>query len=275
MKARTIPAVMVPVVFFVVVSGALARAEAAPAYAFGIAPDYVVVPGSTVVVTGVLRNLGDAPIVFAPALTQFELPSIAGGSVASFNAGTGPGDFRIIDTVNTFFVANQSAFFSQFDGVSVALGADFPFVLGSFVAPMLPLGSTASFVQMQLELFYTDDIRGVMTSISKPGVFDFSCFQCTQEVLFTLGAAAFQSDLVFKQGIVVDGSTGTLLSGPPTPAPEPSTLISVIVGVVVIAGPACIRRRRPRWAHVRLISPVRFSEGPDPSPGRRGKLSFR
>src|SRR5262245_31910852 len=76
---------------FVVAAAALlaaAPASALPILFFGISTEYTVVAGTDVAVTGILRNDGDAALVF-PAVITSGTPSEQGGALPSAGVSRG------------------------------------------------------------------------------------------------------------------------------------------------------------------------------------------
>jgi len=194
------------------------------AYGFEIPTRYRVTPGEIVSITGTLVNLGNEPIVFGPHPTAIGVafPSVQGGVVPNFFFGNSlSADWSISDhgfTSGPNFgvetVGGRSAFFPQFDGVTVAPGKSFPFVFGTFQAPTdQPRGSSALITNVTVELFFTDTVWGTNANLSKLGLFHY-VLDNGPSVSFTLANNDSVTQERFRQGMVIDVATGELLSGP-------------------------------------------------------------
>jgi hypothetical protein len=138
---------------------AMTRIYAAPIFCFGMSRDYTVVPDSEVEVLGALRNASDAPVAFPAEFTGGE-PSEQGGSLpgAGISRGRTEDQWEVIDLWDFGRIGDSDHFFPQFEGVVVAPGATFTFVLGHFTAPRLAAG-TPSEARFDFVLNLTDDVR--------------------------------------------------------------------------------------------------------------------
>jgi hypothetical protein len=209
-------------------------------YALGVSLDNQVVPGSVVTITAVLRNTGDSAITFAPSFPGGP-PSAQGGSLPFGNVGVAPFGGTGWPVGNDFL--------SQFAGATVAPGGELAFTPGVFRVPAdIPLGTTAN-VGVNLGIDFTDAVEGNLVGMSGP-LFDYGSFNNAPVLAFTAAGAPSASPLTFFDGLVVDTSTGQVLSGPagptthPPAAPAPPSI--VLAGAGAVCGVGYARRRRPR-----------------------------
>jgi hypothetical protein len=225
----------------------LSRVHAAPIYGYslGVSLENVVVPNSIVSINAGLANTGNTPIFF-PSTISSGRPSVQGGSVPFGGGGTSSGDWSILANDFTsgpiFGIEN---FFDQFEGV-VNPGEVFGFVIGTFRAPSdQPLGSSAT-PRFNFGIDFTDNVAGNLLGISRYGVFNYGAFNNAPTAVYTLGVAAVTSELSFFEGLVVNTTTGEVISGPATSTiPEPSTLLLLSGGLM---GFHLTRRSRGRAA---------------------------
>lgn len=211
----------------------LSHVHAAPIYGYslGVSLENVVVPGSIVSIHAGLANTGDTPIFFPPTITGGP-PSVQGGSVP-FAGANASGSWSILANDFTFGPTfGVEDFFDQFEGAVVNPGEVFGFVFGSFRAPAeQPLGSSAT-PDFNFGIDFSDTIIGNLLGISGPG-FNYGAFDNVPTVVFTLGVAAATSEMSFFEGLVVDTTTGQVVSGPTTSTiPEPSTLLLLSGGLI-------------------------------------------
>jgi hypothetical protein len=210
---------------------AMTRADAAPILFFGMSLNYTVVPGTDVEVFGALRNAGDVPLRFSSGSPSEEAGSVPGAGITRGNTDEA---WEVIDLWSFGRIGDFGLFQPQFEGVVVAPGATFTFVLGHFIAPFLPEG-TPSRSTFDFALDLTDTVRAA-TAFGGDNVPNFSN---SPDVLFTLGAAASVSELVFNQLCVVEQASGTILSGPagcaPLQVPEPAALPLVALALFAVA----------------------------------------
>jgi hypothetical protein len=224
------------VLVFVILSFSLAsHIHAAPIYGYslGVPLENVVVPGSIVSINAGLANTGDTPILF-PQTFIGGPPSVQGGSLP-FAGVSSSGDWSILAydfTAGPTFGVED--FFDQFEGVAVNPGQVFDFALGTFRAPSdQPLGSSAT-AAFNFGISFTDTVIGNLLGI-RGSDYDYSEFNNRPTVVFTLGVAAAASERSFFEGLVVDTTTGQVISGPPPyTTPEPFTLLLLLVGLIGI-----------------------------------------
>jgi len=211
-------------------------------YSFGVSLQNTVVPGSIVAISAELKNTRDAPIVF-PTRFIGGMPSVQGGSVPSATVSDRPGDWSLLGSGFNFGPTfGVSDLRTQFQGVTINPGETFSFIYATFQAPTTePLGSSAA-GQLNFSIRFTDSITGNLLGISP-----YSGFDNAPIVTFRLGSSPSESGKTFFEGIVVDTTTGELISGPSVSAvPEPSSLTLLGIGFLSVAG--CCWRRRFRTA---------------------------
>jgi hypothetical protein len=86
-----------------------------------------------------------------------------------------------------------------------------------------PLGSSAT-AQLNFGIDFTDTIVGNLLALAGLP------FDNAPVVRFRLGESPAVSDMTFFAGLVVDTTTGQIISGPPFPLPEPSSFIDIKPG---------------------------------------------
>jgi len=212
--------------------------SAIPMYSFGISTEVTITSGEVVFIEASLRNLGDESIVFAPSFPG-GVPSVQGGSVPG--AGANGGGWNILSNGFTFGpTVGLEDFYSQFEGISINPNEELDFILGSFIAPTNEALGQSAISQFNFRLSYTDNIQGTLSGISGSG-FDYSGFNNTPTVNFTLGTSHSSSTKEYFTGIVVDTSNGSLLSSPnwfdvskTNSVPEPSSLSIIILGFLLL-----------------------------------------
>ncbi|MDO9102556.1 MAG: hypothetical protein Q7J20_05655 [Candidatus Nitrotoga sp.] len=211
----------------------LSHVHAAPIYGYslGVSLENVVVPDSIVSINAGLANTGNTPIFF-PSTISGGPPSVQGGSVP-FAGANASGDWSILandfTSGPTFGIED---FFDQFEGVVVNPGEVFGFVFGSFRAPSdQPLGSSAT-PSFNFGINFTDNVIGNLLGISGTG-FNYGAFDNAPTVVYALGVAAVTSELSFYEGLVVNTTTGEVVSGPKTSTIlEPSILLLLTGGLM-------------------------------------------
>ena len=211
----------------------LSTVHASPLYGFslGVSLENVVVPNSIVSIHAGLANTGNTPIIFPSTITGGR-PSVQGGSVP-FAGANASGSWSILANDFTFGPTfGVQDFFDQFEGAVVNPGDIFGFVFGTFRAPgNQPLGSSAT-PSFNFGIDFTDTVIGNLLGISGPG-FNYGAFENAPTVVFGLGVASATSELSFFEGLVVDTTTGQVVSGPTiSPIPEPSTLLLLLGGLI-------------------------------------------
>jgi hypothetical protein len=204
-------------------------------YSFGVSLQNTVVPGSVVSISAGLKNTGDTSIVFPPSFPG-GMPSVQGGSTP-FAGTNSSGDWSILSNGFTFGPSfGIQDFFVQFENIIINPGDVFSFVFGTFIAPTdQPLGSSAD-PGLNFGISFTDTIIGNLLGIS-----NHYSFNNSPRPFFTLGNQGFTSDLTFFQGLVVDTTTGQIISGP-APIPEPTASLLFGLGAIVFAG--ALRRKK-------------------------------
>jgi hypothetical protein len=228
--------------FSVLVFVSLNQVYAAPIYGYsmGVSLQNIVVPDSIVSIDVGLANTGNMPILFPSTITGGR-PSVQGGSLP-FAGANSTGDWSILANDFTFGPTfGIQDFFDQFEGVVVNPGEVFSFIFGTFQAPSnQPLGSSAT-PGFNFGIDFTDTVIGNLLGISGPG-FNYSAFDNAPSVVYRLGGAAAASKPSFFEGLVVDTTTGEVISSPKTfPVPEPS-MLSLLSGGLI--GFYLIRRSR-------------------------------
>lgn len=208
-------------------------AVAVPAYSFGASLDNTVVPGSIVSIEAAIRNTGTDPIVF-PFTFSGGLPSAQGGSLP-FGGGLGfqGGDWQPVNFTQDFF--------GPFEGVTIAPGATFEYLYGTFEVPagLAPGASVLEGIGIGID--FTDTIIGNLFLVAGIPFDNFPILR------FTIGETASKSPLSFFDALVVDRSSGQILSGPPgfpAPVPAPSTASLLASGLAALGG---IAWRQHRW----------------------------